>query len=219
MEKEKIEETPVVEEQVEEVASEEEVVATEEVQEEVQEEVATEEVEEEAPAAEEVTETIEETADNDAVENFEVEETEEVEVEEEVNEPNEEEIVEESIEDKQATYEALTQKIADLEAEVASYQAQVKELIAYKNDAEKAKKTSLINKYSILLGEDACKNYTANIENYTFEELKKEVSVAVLECNEEALFNKDESKEVVINVDVTKNYSGAARLMSKYYKD
>ena len=223
MEKEKIEETPVVEEQVEEVASEEEVVATEEVQEEevqeVQEEVTTEEVEEEAPAAEEVTETIEETADNDAVENFEVEETEEVEVEEEVNESNEEEVVEESIEDEQATYEALTQKIADLEAEVASYQAQVKELIAYKNDAEKAKKTSLINKYSILLGEDACKNYTANIENYTFEELKKEVSVAVLECNEEALFNKDESKEVVINVDVTKNYSGAARLMSKYYKD
>lgn len=213
MEIEKIEETPVVEEQVEEVTSEEEVV-TEEATEEVQ-EVATEETEEEAPAAEEVTETTEETADDNAVENFENEEVAE-ENEEETEETEEvKEVVEETVEeasDIQAEYQAALQRIADLEA-------QVNELTTYKNDAERVKKTSLIEKYSLLLGEEACANYTAKIDEYSFEDLKKEVSVAVLECNEESLFNKNESQEVIINVDMTKNYSGAARLMSKYFKD
>lgn len=213
MEIEKIEETPVVEEQVEEVTSEEEVV-TEEATEEVQ-EVATEETEEEAPAAEEVTEATEETADDHAVENFENEEV--AEENEEGTEETEEvkEVVEETIEeasDIQAEYQAALQRIADLEA-------QVNELTTYKNDAERVKKTSLIEKYSILLGEEACANYTAKIDEYSFEDLKKEVSVAVLECNEESLFSKNESQEVIINVDMTKNYSGAARLMSKYFKD
>lgn len=213
MEIEKIEETPVVEEQVEEVTSEEEVV-TEEATEEVQ-EVATEETEEEAPAAEEVTETTEETADDNAVENFENEEVAE-ENEEETEEAEEvKEVVEETVEeasDIQAEYQAALQRIADLEA-------QVNELTTYKNDAERVKKTSLIEKYSLLLGEEACANYTAKIDEYSFEDLKKEVSVAVLECNEESLFSKNESQEVIINVDMTKNYSGAARLMSKYFKD
>lgn len=213
MEIEKIEETPVVEEQVEEVTSEEEVV-TEEATEEVQ-EVATEETEEEAPAAEEVTEATEETADDNAVENFENEEVAE-ENEEETEETEEvKEVVEETIEeasDIQAEYQAALQRIADLEA-------QVNELTTYKNDAERVKKTSLIEKYSLLLGEEACANYTAKIDEYSFEDLKKEVSVAVLECNEESLFSKNESQEVIINVDMTKNYSGAARLMSKYFKD
>lgn len=213
MEIEKIEETPVVEEQVEEVTSEEEVV-TEEATEEVQ-EVATEETEEEAPAAEEVTEATEETADDHAVENFENEEV--AEENEEGTEETEEvkEVVEETVEeasDIQAEYQAALQRIADLEA-------QVNELTTYKNDAERVKKTSLIEKYSLLLGEEACANYTAKIDEYSFEDLKKEVSVAVLECNEESLFNKNESQEVIINVDMTKNYSGAARLMSKYFKD
>ena len=213
MEIEKIEETPVVEEQVEEVTSEEEVV-TEEATEEVQ-EVATEETEEEAPAAEEVTEATEETADDHAVENFENEEVAE-ENEEGTEETKEvEEVVEETVEeasDIQAEYQAALQRIADLEA-------QVNELTTYKNDAERVKKTSLIEKYSLLLGEEACANYTAKIDEYSFEDLKKEVSVAVLECNEESLFSKNESQEVIINVDMTKNYSGAARLMSKYFKD
>lgn len=223
MEIEKIEETPVVEEQVEEVASEEEVV-TEEATEEVQ-EVATEETEEEAPAAEEVTETTEETADDNAVENFENEEVaeeNEEETEEEAEESEENEEVEEVVEettDIQAEYQSALQRIADLEAQVASYENQVNELTTYKNDAERVKKTSLIEKYSLLLGEEACANYTAKIDEYSFEDLKKEISVAVLECNEESLFSKNESQEVIINVDMTKNYSGAARLMSKYFKD
>lgn len=213
MEIEKIEETPVVEEQVEEITSEEEVV-TEEATEEVQ-EVATEETEEEAPAAEEVTEATEETADNNAVENFENEEVAE-ENEEETEETEEvKEVVEETGEeasDIQAEYQAALQRIADLEA-------QVNELTTYKNDAERVKKTSLIEKYSLLLGEEAYANYTAKIDEYSFEDLKKEVSVAVLECNEESLFSKNESQEVIVDVDMTKNYSGAARLMSKYFKD
>lgn len=213
MEIEKIEETPVVEEQVEEVTSEEEVV-TEEATEEVQ-EVTTEETEEEAPAAEEVTEATEETADDNAVENFENEEVAE-ENEEETEETEEvKEVVEETVEeasDIQAEYQAALQRIADLEA-------QVNELTTYKNDAERVKKTSLIEKYSLLLGEEAYANYTAKIDEYSFEDLKKEVSVAVLECNEESLFSKNESQEVIIDVDMTKNYSGAARLMSKYFKD
>ena len=223
MEIEKIEETPVVEEQVEEVASEEEVV-TEEATEEVQ-EVATEETEEEAPAAEEAIEATEETADDNAVENFENEEVaeeNEEETEEEAEESEESEEVEEVAEeatDIQAEYQSALQRIADLEAQVASYEKQVNELTTYKNDAERVKKTSLIEKYSLLLGEEACANYTAKIDEYSFEDLKKEVSVAVLECNEESLFSKNESQEVIINVDMTKNYGGAARLMSKYFKD
>ena len=78
---------------------------------------------------------------------------------------------------------------------------------------------SYFERSALLLGEEACANYTAKIDEYSFEDLKKEISVAVLECNEESLFSKNESQEVIINVDMTKNYSGAERLMSKYLKN
>ena len=42
--------------------------------------------------------------------------------------------------------------------------------------------------------------------------------VIIWDINEEALFSKGETKETVSDVDITKNYSGAARLMSKYFK-
>ena len=73
--------------------------------------------------------------------------------------------------------EKLYKRIADLEAQVASYENQVNELTSYKNDAERVKKTSLIEKNSLLLGEEACANYTAKIDEYSFEDLKKEVYV------------------------------------------
>jgi hypothetical protein len=69
-----------------------------------------------------------------------------------------------------------------------------------------------------LLGEEVCSAYEAKLDTYSFEEFKKEISVQILDINEEALFNKGETRETVSDVDITKNYSGAARLMSKYYK-
>ena len=225
----KVEDTPVVENEVVEETVEE--AAAEEATEEVVEEVATEETEE----------ATEETADENAVENFEevVEDEHNEEVEEiEENEPAEDEeseeeaeVVEEeseevSEEEEKDTYEALVQKVSDLESQVAekdaqieNYQSQISELTSYKVEAERSKKTSLIEKYSILLDTEVCENYTAKIDEYSFEDLKKEISEKVLECNEEALFSKGESKEVVIDVNMTRNYTGAARLMSKYFKD
>lgn len=173
--------------------------------------------------------TVDEPAEKSVEEPTEEQPTEEQSIDEPVEEvPTEnvvEEPIEEPVEEPAPDYGVLNSRISELENQVTEYEEQInvlnsqlEELIEYRNGVEKSKKEDLLNKYSLLLGEDICKDYKSKIDTYSFEEFKKEISVQILDINEETLFNKDETKEVVTNVDVTKNYSGAARLMSKYFK-
>ena len=145
--------------------------------------------------------------------------------EEPVEEPVVETPVEEPVEEPAPDYEALNARISELEGQVSEYERQIgtlnsqlAELTEYRNGVENSKKKDLLDKYSSLLGEDVCSAYEAKLDTYSFEEFKKEISVQILDINEEALFNKGETKETITDVDVTRSYSGAARLMSKYFK-
>lgn len=204
-----VEETPVVEDGAVETPTEEPAV----------EEPTTEE-----PVETPTEEPVEEPATEEPVEEPDVEEpTETPTTEEEIEQPVEEPIeepVEEPAENYQARIAELENQISDYQNIISSLQTKVDELTAYRNSAENTRKTELINKYSSLLGEEIASEYTAKVNEYTFEELKRDISVKILDINEEALFSKGdgETKEIVSDVDVTKNYSGAARLMSKYFK-
>lgn len=219
-----VEETPVVEDEAVETPTEESV-AEEPVTEEPVEQptgVPTEE-----PATENsVDELVEEPVENPDVEEPAEEPTEEpteepVTEEEEVEQPVEEpteEPVEEPTENYQARITELENQVSNYQNIIDSLQIKVDELTAYRNSAENTRKTELINKYSSLLGEEIASEYIAKVADYTFEELKSDISVKILDINEEALFSKGDTKETVSDVDITKNYSGAARLMSKYFK-
>ena len=210
-----VEETPVVEDEAVETPTEETVVepTTEESV-----DTAAESVEE--PATENsVEESVEEPVVEEPVEESTEEPTEEHVTEgEDVEEPVEES-VEEPTENYQARIAELENQVSEYENTISSLQTKVDELTAYRNSAENTRKTELINKYSSLLGEEIASEYTAKVNEYTFEELKRDISVKILDINEEALFSKGETKETVTDVDITKNYSGAERLMSKYLKN
>ena len=214
-----VEETPVVEDEAVETPTEETVVesTTEESV-----DTAAESVEE--PATENsVEESVEEPVVEEPVEESTEEPTEEHVTEGEEVEQSVEESAEESVEEPTENYQAriaeLENQVSEYENTISSLQAQVNELTAYRNSAENTRKTELINKYSSLLGEEIASEYTAKVSEYTFEELKRDISVKILDINEEALFSKGETKETVTDVDITKNYSGAERLMSKYLKN
>ena len=211
-----VEETPVVEDEAVETQTEETVVeepATEETVEQ-----STENAAEEPATENSVDEQAEESTENsdveESVEELTEEHTEESIIEEEVGQE-----AEEPIENYQARIAELENQVSEYENKISSLQATVDELTAYRNSAENTRKTELINKYSSLLGEEIASEYTAKVSEYTFEELKRDISVKILDINEEALFSKGETKETVTDVDITKNYSGAERLMSKYLKN
>lgn len=208
-----VEETPVVEDEAVETQTEETVV--EEPATEGTVEQSTENAAEEPATENSVDKQAEESTENSDVEESVEESTEEPATEdEEVGQPTEE-----PTENYQARIAELENQVLEYENTISSLQATVDELTAYRNSAENTRKTELINKYSSLLGEEIASEYTAKVSEYTFEELKRDISVKILDINEEALFSKGETKETVTDVDITKNYSGAERLMSKYLKN
>lgn len=223
-----VEETPVVEDEAVETPAEEIVEETTEETAETVEEVV-EETEEPATEENEVVEETEETTTEEPTEEVDTaaEETTaddagadtfaEV-VEEDDDDENNNDDEEDETVNYQAQVEELQAQISEYENTIAELRGQVEELTSYRNEAEKTKKTELINKYSSLLGEEIASEYASKVDTYTFEELKSDISVKVLDINEEALFSKDETKETITDVDVTRSYSGAARLMSKYFK-
>lgn len=214
-----VEETPVVEDEavetpVEDVeeTTEETTETVEEVEEETEEEAeetTTEETVEEVDTAAEET-----TADDAGTDTF----TEEVEDDDDENGDDEDDDIEETV-NYEAQIAQLQSQVSEYENTITSLRAQVEELTSYRNNAENTRKTELINKYSSLLGDKIASEYIAKVSDYTFDELKSEISVKILDINEETLFSKGEIKETVTDVDVTKNYSGAERLMSKYFKN
>lgn len=145
----------------------------------------------------------------EGTETEEVEETEET--EEEVDDGNKGE-ENETTEDFESKYNAAQARIAELEA-------QVEELQTYKLEQEKAQKSELINKYAEVLPEETIEEFKENIDNYTLENLKSEIALAVVNANEDTLFNKA-TKEVIKDVDGEEtNYTGAASIMAKYFKN
>ena len=116
-----------------------------------------------------------------------------------------------------------TNKITELETQVANYELKITQLEAeleslkeYKKSQEREQKMQVIEKYSSLLTEDKKEEYKSKIDEYSYEDLKKDVSLEILESNENALFGRQEVTETLTNLDASFS-SGAAKIMSKYY--
>ena len=116
-----------------------------------------------------------------------------------------------------------TNKITELETQVANYELKITQLEAelnslkeYKKSQEREQKMQVIEKYSSLLTEDKKEEYKSKIDEYSYEDLKKDVSLEILESNENALFGRQEVTETLTHLDASFS-SGAAKIMSKYY--
>ena len=137
-------------------------------------------------------------------------------------EPTEEPIeepVEEPVENPTEPQEETVSK-ADyqkLEEEIANLRAANESLLAYKNEQEKAEKEAIVEKFSSLLSEETVEKLNQEMANYSLVDFKKEVSVLVLEAQEETLFSKNGTSDAVI-INQDSNLTGAARLMQKHCK-
>lgn len=116
-----------------------------------------------------------------------------------------------------------TNKITELKTQVANYELKITQLETeleslkeYKKSQEREQKMQVIEKYSSLLTEDKKEEYKSKIDEYSYEDLKKDVSLEILESNENALFGRQEVTETLTNLDASFS-SGAAKIMSKYY--
>lgn len=116
-----------------------------------------------------------------------------------------------------------TNRIAELETQTANYELKITQLEAeleslkeYKKTQEREQKMQIIEKYSSLLTEDKKEEYKSKIDEYSYEDLKKDVSLEILESNENALFGRQEVTETLTHLDASFS-SGAAKIMSKYY--
>jgi len=187
-----------------------------------------------APEAEETVETVEEVATENELETEETEETEteaedvpaeteeveEVEEAEEVTETEETEVeTEDGAEgEENETTEDFESKYVEAQARIKELEAQVEELQTYKLEQEKAQKSDLIDKYAEVLPQEKTEEFKENIDTYTLNSLKSEIALAVVNANEDTLFNKA-TKEVLKDVEGKPSYSGAAALMAKYFKE
>ena len=115
----------------------------------------------------------------------------------------------EAFEQLQSNYEILLEENKQLKIQVEAYQNQI-------NQIEEDKKKEFLNKYSSLLDEEEYNKYNNKIQEYSLEDLKKDISLELLEKNEDTLFSKRETKETVSKLP-SQNLSGAARIMQEYF--
>ncbi len=132
------------------------------------------------------------------------------------------------IEELNETVSTLTSEKADIEAKAAEYSAQVDEansnlaslneeldsLKQYKVSIENQKKDSIINEYSEHLSEEILDKYRENKDNYSVEDLDKELAYE-LKKNNSSIFTKNSDpgyvpKEVPMD--------GITAILSKYKK-
>ena len=183
--KELVEATPVVEEEVVETAPVEETVVVEEVVEEtpvVEEENNNEEevvVEEENPTVEPEVEPI--------VENSLVEEN------EEENNDNSEQSTQEEIQENIEPEFSLTD-YKELEAKYEALLAEHEELVQFKNQIENEKKDALINSFYMLSDEDK-QDVIENKAKYSLEDIEAKLSVICVRKKVSFDINEDEKKD------------------------
>jgi len=205
------------------------------------EEEAVEEVAEEIAEVEEA-EVIEEVAEEtDAPENHELDEAEEEAVEESAEEPaaEEEEVAEEDTEssdeelenvesaednatletenDFSAEVEAIKEELAQATAKIAELEAENAELKEFKLGVETLKKTEILESYEEMLSEETIDSYSAKLNEFSAEDLDKELAYEVKKSNS-GIFAKMPETDAGIIPNGEPEVSGLEGLLSKYKK-
>lgn len=110
--------------------------------------------------------------------------------------------------------ETLNNTIENLNNSVATYEAQISDLIGYKNSVETAKKEAVIAKYSEKLPEEILSKYSINLSEYTVETLKRDLAYELVE-NAPGLFSVHKDNDPCY-VPQEAQLSGLEALLSKY---
>ena len=209
---------PVEEESVETVETEEVEAEEIEVAETVEPEVETEEVaevetEEETEEVEEteVVETVEDTAEGTEFESKESDDKEDEEDKEECPECGENPCVCENACDKEKDYSALEAELADYKAKNESLEKALNEALNSLNKYTKKEKLEIINKFSTKLErEELIEKLTAEVDNYTLDEIKNELGQALVEqlSAEEETESTDADSNFSLNINIADNNLG-----------
>jgi hypothetical protein len=157
---------------------------------------------------EETTETVVETEETVVEETA----TEEVVVEETTQEVVEEVVVEETSNydlNEVVEYQELLGKYSALETNYNSLIEEVESLRTYQNNAEKARKETLINSFSMLTDEDK-EDVVSNIMNYSYDEIKSKL--AVICVDKKVSFNNEQTEN---SAPVTFNLASATETVSE----
>ncbi len=217
-------ETPVLDNTVEEPATEEapalENAVEEEVAETVEEETSVEEPvaeEENAVEEEEVSETVEEISTEEEVVDFgsKIAELEAKIVELE----NANSAFEISLKEANEKFETVTAEKVALEAQVSDLNSENESLVAYKKASENEKKEAILSKYESHLTEAQISEYKESMEKFSVDEFKKEICTAAVETDS-TIFSKKAEDQVYFKGSVEaapeKGLSRLERLLDNY---
>ena len=90
----------------------------------------------------------------------------------------------------QSEEENLQNAKADLESKINDLQSDLSVLEQYQLDNENKEKNSYLDKFAAKLPEDIVNELREKLADFSVEDFKKEISMEVLNANEDALFNK-----------------------------
>lgn len=110
----------------------------------------------------------------------------------------------------------LNTTIESLNGKVAEYTTKVEELQSFKDAIDKAEKEAIIEKFSTKLSSEIIEGFTAKIDSYTIQDLKKDLALALVE-NNDSIFTT-ESGAGTGYVPQEEHTTGLEALLSKYKK-
>lgn len=109
--------------------------------------------------------------------------------------------------DFEKTLNEMNERLDAANQKIAEYEAQIKAI-------EDAKKKVLIDSYAGNLDSDEIEPIQANVENYSYNELEKELAVVFARKN----LNKDKGEEKKERIPLVQEENSLAKLMAKYKK-
>ena len=119
-------------------------------------------------------------------------------------------------EELQGSVSELNNTIETLNGQVAEYTAKVEELQSFKDAIDKANKEAIIEKFSTKLSAEIIDSFTAKIDSYTIQDLKKDLALALVE-NNDSIFTTDSATGAGY-VPQEETATGLEALLSKYKK-
>lgn len=110
--------------------------------------------------------------------------------------------------------DSLSTKVNELENSLSSYAAENKELKQYKHGVETKQKNAIIGKYSVKLSADILSNYYEKIDDYTIDDLEKELAYELVKSDSTIFSDKEEEGLMPVESPMT----GLEALISKHKK-
>lgn len=119
----------------------------------------------------------------------------------------------------QKTNEQATVTLTEKENIITTLNGELSTLKEYKDNIETSTKEAMISKYTSLLDEEALKEISANISNYTIVDLEKELAYKAVQKNPNVFTKNNDTNPSFIPTGGSDNYSGATKILMKHKKN